>query len=87
MDPYERSGEPKPSEVTVSLEDAELWSRFKELTNEMMVSNSGRRMFPVIRCQVAGLEEAALYDVLLEFRQVGNNRWKFIHGEWLTGTV
>ncbi len=79
MDPYERSWDPKPSEVAVSLEDAELWSRFEELTNEMIVTKSGRRMFPVIRCQVAGLEEAAFYEVLLEFRQVDNNRWKYIN--------
>jgi hypothetical protein len=33
----------------VELEDAELWSKFKNLTNEMIVTKNGRRMFPVIK--------------------------------------
>ncbi len=77
---------PSPSpEVVVRLEDADLWRRFRQLTNEMIVTKSGRRMFPVIRAHVAGLEPAAFYEVLLEFRQVDQNRWKYINGEWLTG--
>ena len=33
----------------VELEDAGLWSRFQALTNEMIVTKNGRRMFPVIK--------------------------------------
>ena len=33
----------------VELEDAELWDKFKNLTNEMIVTKNGRRMFPVIK--------------------------------------
>ena len=31
------------------LEDSQLWSKFKSLTNEMIVTKNGRRMFPVIK--------------------------------------
>ncbi len=76
-----------PGDVTLRLEDAELWSAFHRLTNEMIVTKSGRRMFPVIRAHVTGLEPAAFYEVLLEFKQVEANRWKYINGEWLTGEL
>ena len=34
---------------SVQLEDANLWNRFQSLTNEMIVTKNGRRMFPVIK--------------------------------------
>ena len=33
----------------VELEDSGLWSKFQSLTNEMIVTKNGRRMFPVIK--------------------------------------
>eukprot|EP00095_Tigriopus_kingsejongensis_P000263 maker-scaffold329_size204955-snap-gene-0.12 protein:Tk00263 transcript:maker-scaffold329_size204955-snap-gene-0.12-mRNA-1 annotation:"AGAP011927-PA" len=71
--------------VRVLLQEQELWKKFKSLTNEMIVTKSGRRMFPVIKVQVEGLDPHAFYAVLLEFRQIENNRFKYINGEWLTG--
>lgn len=34
--------------LTVNLDDRELWCRFQNLTNEMIVTKNGRRMFPVV---------------------------------------
>ena len=34
---------------SVQLEEANLWNRFQSLTNEMIVTKNGRRMFPVIK--------------------------------------
>ena len=33
----------------VVLEDSQLWNKFQSLTNEMIVTKNGRRMFPVIK--------------------------------------
>lgn len=33
----------------MELEDSDLWDKFKNLTNEMIVTKNGRRMFPVIK--------------------------------------
>ena len=33
----------------VELEDSQLWNKFQSLTNEMIVTKNGRRMFPVIK--------------------------------------
>ena len=71
--------------ISVSLEEGELWSRFERLTNEMIVTKNGRRMFPVIKVRISGLEPTAFYSILLEFKQIEQTRWKYINGEWLSG--
>ena len=71
--------------VQLELEEASLWSQFDRLTNEMIVTKGGRRMFPVIRAKIGGLQPDAFYEVLLEFKQVEETRFKYINGEWLTG--
>ena len=38
---------------SVQLEEANLWNRFQSLTNEMIVTKNGRRMFPVIKVNAA----------------------------------
>lgn len=35
-------GDASERDIKLSLEDAELWSKFKELTNEMIVTKTGR---------------------------------------------
>ncbi len=73
--------------IGVGLEEGELWSRFERLTNEMIVTKNGRRMFPVIKVRISGLEPTAFYSILLEFKQIEQTRWKYINGEWLSGIV
>ena len=46
---------------------------------------SSRRMFPVLRASVSGLDPNAMYSVLLDFVAADNNRWKYVNGEWVPG--
>uniref|UniRef100_A0A673JZI2 T-box transcription factor Ta n=1 Tax=Sinocyclocheilus rhinocerous TaxID=307959 RepID=A0A673JZI2_9TELE len=78
-------GDASERDIKISLEDAELWGKFKELTNEMIVTKTGRRMFPVLRASFAGLDPNAMYSVLLDFVAADNNRWKYVNGEWVPG--
>uniref|UniRef100_A0A2H1V6U5 SFRICE_003359 n=1 Tax=Spodoptera frugiperda TaxID=7108 RepID=A0A2H1V6U5_SPOFR len=78
-----RSG--REREVNVALDDRELWVRFQTLTNEMIVTKNGRRMFPVVKVTASGLDPTAMYTVLLEFVQVDSHRWKYVNGEWVPG--
>ncbi|XP_012527071.1 T-related protein isoform X2 [Monomorium pharaonis] len=71
--------------LSLSLEDRELWTRFQCITNEMIVTKNGRRMFPVVKVIARGLEPAAMYTLLLEFVQVDPHRWKYVNGEWVPG--
>lgn len=68
----------------VNLDDRELWCRFQNLTNEMIVTKNGRRMFPVVKISATGLDPAAMYTVLLEFVQIDSHRWKYVNGEWVS---
>ena len=56
-------------------------------TNEMIVTKNGRRMFPLIKVKLTGLHPKTFYSVVLEFKQIDNNRWKYINGEWIAGKV
>uniref|UniRef100_A0A3B3YK99 T-box domain-containing protein n=1 Tax=Poecilia mexicana TaxID=48701 RepID=A0A3B3YK99_9TELE len=78
-------GDVTERDIKLTLEDAELWNKFKELTNEMIVTKTGRRMFPVLRVSVSGLDPNAMYSVLLDFVAADNNRWKYVNGEWVPG--
>lgn len=44
-----------------------------------------RRMFPVLKINVTGLEPKAMYSFLLDFVSVEGNRWKYVNGEWVSG--
>ncbi|XP_028905073.1 T-box transcription factor T isoform X2 [Ornithorhynchus anatinus] len=78
-------GDPTERELRVTLLDDELWLRFKELTNEMIVTKNGRRMFPVLKVSVSGLDPNAMYSFLLDFVAADTHRWKYVNGEWVPG--
>ncbi|XP_033987052.1 T-box transcription factor T-A [Trematomus bernacchii] len=78
-------GDASERDIKLTLDDADLWTKFKELTNEMIVTKTGRRMFPVLRASVSGLDPNAMYSVLLDFVAADNNRWKYVNGEWVPG--
>ena len=42
-------------------------------------------MFPVLKIAIQGLDPSEMYSVLLDFAPVGQNRWKFLEGEWSQG--
>ncbi|XP_029433891.1 T-box transcription factor TBX19 [Rhinatrema bivittatum] len=75
-------GDPTEKQLQVSLEEAELWQRFREVTNEMIVTKNGRRMFPVLKISVSGLDPNAMYSFLLDFAPADGHRWKYVNGEW-----
>ncbi|NXU88948.1 TBXT protein, partial [Xiphorhynchus elegans] len=76
-------GDPTEKQLQVVLEDATLWQRFREVTNEMIVTKNGRRMFPVLKISVSGLDPNAMYSFLLDFAPTDGHRWKYINGEWV----
>ncbi|KAM9328518.1 T-box transcription factor TBX19-like [Pholidichthys leucotaenia] len=77
-------GDPTERELRVTLEDAELWRKFQQITNEMIVTKNGRRMFPVLKVSVSGLDPSSMYSFLLDFVPADGCRWKFVNGEWVT---
>ncbi|XP_054654842.1 T-box transcription factor T [Dunckerocampus dactyliophorus] len=78
-------GDPTERELKLSLDESELWSKFKDLTNEMIVTKNGRRMFPVLKVNVSGLDPNAMYSFLLDLASADKHRWKYVSGEWVPG--
>ncbi|PIK36034.1 brachyury, partial [Apostichopus japonicus] len=71
--------------IKVKLEDSDLWKRFHKCTNEMIVTKTGRRMFPVMSTSLSGLDPDAMYSILLDFSATDDHRWKYVNGEWVPG--
>ena len=77
--------QPSYSYAEAKLEDAKLWREFNSQTNEMIVTKSGRRMFPVIKISISNLDPRAMYSIAIEFVQLESHRWKYVNGEWAPG--
>lgn len=43
-------------------------------------------MFPVLKTSLMGLEPTSIYEVVVDFQQIDNHKWKYINGEWQQGT-
>ena len=48
------------------------------------LTKGGRRMFPVLRVAVHGLDPETLYDFKLDFLSCDHYRWRFVSGQWQT---
>ncbi|CAI5445358.1 unnamed protein product [Caenorhabditis angaria] len=74
------------SEVIVRLAEQQdaLWKRFAAHTTEMVVTKTGRKMFPKLEYHIEGLETDKMYALVLEIRQVDDYRYKFSNGGWVT---
>ncbi|XP_052224534.1 T-box transcription factor TBX2-B-like isoform X2 [Dreissena polymorpha] len=82
-----RSLEPPEAEVQddpkVELEGKELWEQFNNLGTEMVITKSGRRMFPPYKVRVTGLDKRAKYILLMDTVSVDDCRYKFHNSRWM----
>ncbi|XP_029474925.1 T-box-containing protein TBX6L-like [Rhinatrema bivittatum] len=70
------------STVTVTLEDLPLWTKFHHIGTEMIITKSGRRMFPQCKIKISGLLPYAQYILLLDFTLIDNFRYKWNKNQW-----
>ncbi|KAL6447811.1 hypothetical protein ACFW04_000143 [Cataglyphis niger] len=68
---------PLPSGVSVELQNRKLWEQFHAETTEMIITKSGRRMFPSIQLTVNGLNKQDYYYVLMEITPASDRRHKY----------
>ncbi|XP_061388349.1 T-box-containing protein TBX6L-like [Musca vetustissima] len=69
--------------VEAKLENKDLWQQFHKIGTEMIITKTGRRMFPSMRVSLKGLEEESQYCVLIEMVPVGDCRYKFSGSQWV----
>ena len=60
-------GDASERDIKLTLDDADLWTKFKELTNEMIVTKTGRYVQP---CALRGGPAAALRTGRARFTHV-----------------
>ncbi|KRY10668.1 T-box transcription factor TBX20 [Trichinella patagoniensis] len=65
--------------VQCQLEAEDLWMRFHELGTEMIITKSGRRMFPTIRVTFSGCELDTKYFVLLDIVPLDSKRYRYAY--------
>ncbi|KAM3868692.1 T-box transcription factor TBX2b-like [Diretmus argenteus] len=76
-DPEEAEDDPK-----VTLEANNLWDEFHKMGTEMVITKSGRRMFPPFKVRVDGLDEKAKYILLMDIVAADDCRYKFHNSRW-----
>ena len=73
--------------VRCALDNKELWDKFCEFGTEMIITRTGRRMFPTVRVTFANIETdpGAKYSVLLDIPPCDNKRYRYAYhrSAWL----
>ncbi|XP_046356110.1 T-box transcription factor TBX2-like [Haliotis cracherodii] len=66
----------------VELEAMDLWEQFHKYGTEMVITKSGRRLFPGFRVKLSGLDKKSKYILLMDVVPVDDCRYKFHNGKW-----
>ncbi|NWQ90598.1 TBX3 factor, partial [Burhinus bistriatus] len=67
----------------VHLEAKELWEQFHKRGTEMVITKSGRRMFPPFKVRCTGLDKKAKYILLMDIVAADDCRYKFHNSRWM----
>ncbi|XP_062844745.1 T-box transcription factor TBX3a isoform X2 [Trichomycterus rosablanca] len=67
----------------VHLEAKELWEMFHKCGTEMVITKSGRRMFPPFKVRCTGLDKKAKYILLMDIVAADDCRYKFHNSRWM----
>ncbi|CAF0858635.1 unnamed protein product [Brachionus calyciflorus] len=68
--------------IKVKLLDTELWAQFKKIGTEMIITKTGRRMFPSIRAKITGLNPSSKYIMFIDIVPFDDNRYRYQNAEW-----
>ncbi|XP_060763993.1 T-box transcription factor TBX3 [Neoarius graeffei] len=79
----EEDEDEEDEEPVVHLEGMELWRKFHQIGTEMVITKSGRRMFPPLRVRCSGLDQRASYVLLMDMVSSDGCRYKFHHSRWI----
>ena len=78
---------PENDEIKVNLSNSKLWSKFNDLTCEMIITKQGRRMFPTLQYEIDNLNATKKYNVFIDFIQTETTSMKFHAGKWVPSTT
>uniref|UniRef100_A0A0N5BHX7 T-box domain-containing protein n=1 Tax=Strongyloides papillosus TaxID=174720 RepID=A0A0N5BHX7_STREA len=77
---------PLLEKVHCKLEGKELWNKFFNLSTEMIITKSGRRMFPTLKIKFEEINPESLYYIFLDIVPVDDRRYRYVYNKssWLT---
>ncbi|XP_040898625.1 T-box transcription factor TBX3 [Toxotes jaculatrix] len=76
-------GEMEDHEPKVYLEASDLWRQFHKCGTEMIITKSGRRMFPPLKARCIGMDRKAKYILLMDIVAADDCRYKFHNSRWM----
>ncbi|CAF0713331.1 unnamed protein product [Brachionus calyciflorus] len=79
----QESGQCDTEDFKVDLIDNDLWDQFHKNGTEMVITKSGRRMFPAFKVKVSGLDKRAKYILLMDVVPADDCRYKFHNSKWV----
>ncbi|XP_034156345.2 T-box transcription factor TBX6L [Pangasianodon hypophthalmus] len=68
--------------VHAALQGRELWDKFNKVGTEMLITKTGRRMFPSCRVTVMGLNPKVKYVLMMDMVPFDNNKYKWNRDHW-----
>lgn len=71
------SHHPALMHANVVLETKPLWDKFHEQGTEMIVTKTGRRMFPTFQVRISDLDPQAMYIMMMDFVPVDDKRYRY----------
>ncbi|XP_060077792.1 T-box transcription factor TBX20-like [Ylistrum balloti] len=73
------------SQISIELCHSDLWHAFHNLGTEMIITKTGRRMFPAVRVRIQGLEPNKRYRVYLDFQQQDKHKYRYVYhsSKWM----
>jgi len=75
--------EQRDKNIKINLENRDLWHKFHSLGTEMIITKSGRRMFPTFKVTLEGLDPHAKYILLMDLVPLDDCRYKYHNSEWV----
>ncbi|CBY08429.1 unnamed protein product [Oikopleura dioica] len=73
----------EPDDPKVELVDKALWEEFHRNGTEMVITKTGRRMFPGFKTKVSGLNPKAKYCMVMDIRPKDDCRYKYHNSCWM----
>ena len=72
-------------DIHMALTERDLWTKFHKIGNEMIITRSGRRMFPKLDVSITGLKPDVMYVFLIDIVPCDANRYRFssTNREWV----
>ncbi|XP_056437862.1 uncharacterized protein magl [Gadus chalcogrammus] len=85
VDPFQKGHSPavlRFKGISVTLENNSVWKQFHSYGTEMILTKSGRRMFPYCRYRLSGLNPSQRYSLVLSIVPADQHKYRWNTKKW-----